>query len=132
MHVLPDARAFPKAVNAPLPESRSEFPAVISRAELVALALVALLTICVVAVLYTAKAFFLPVVAAFVVGTMLSPAAGFLEQYRIPPCHVGRADGEHGGRCWCFHCRADFVPRDAMEFAATRIGIAAERQAPCV
>ena len=84
MHVLPDARAFPKAVNAPLPESRSEFPAVISRAELVALALVALLTICVVAVLYTAKAFFLPVVAAFVVGTMLSPAAGFLEQYRIP------------------------------------------------
>jgi len=30
------------------------------------------------------KAFFLPVVAAFVVGTMLSPAAGFLERRRIP------------------------------------------------
>ena len=38
----------------------------------------------VVAVLYAAKAFFLPVVTAFVVGTMLSPAAGFLERHRIP------------------------------------------------
>ncbi|HEY4974538.1 MAG TPA: AI-2E family transporter, partial [Steroidobacteraceae bacterium] len=56
----------------------------IKRAELVAFALVALLVICVVAVLYAAKAFFLPVVAAFVVGTMLSPAAGLLERYRIP------------------------------------------------
>jgi predicted PurR-regulated permease PerM len=50
----------------------------------VAFALVALLVICVVAVLYAAKAFFLPVVMAFVVGTMLSPAAGFLERHRIP------------------------------------------------
>ncbi|MGB6252619.1 MAG: AI-2E family transporter, partial [Bradyrhizobium sp.] len=31
-----------------------------------------------------AKGFFLPIVAAFVVGTMLSPAAGFLERHRIP------------------------------------------------
>lgn len=46
--------------------------------------LISLLVICVVAVLYLAKAFFLPVVAAFVVGTMLSPAAGFLERHRIP------------------------------------------------
>jgi predicted PurR-regulated permease PerM len=57
---------------------------VIRRAEVVAFALVALLVICVVAVLYVAKAFFLPVVAAFVVGTMLSPAASFLERGRIP------------------------------------------------
>ena len=56
----------------------------IRRAEVVAFALVALLVICVVAVLYAAKAFFLPVVTAFVVGTMLSPAAGFLERRRIP------------------------------------------------
>ena len=49
-----------------------------------AFTLVALLVICVVAVLYAAKAFFLPVVMAFVVGTMLSPAANFLERYRIP------------------------------------------------
>lgn len=68
----------------PLPDSRSELPPVIRRAEVVAFALVALLIICVVAVLYAAKAFFLPVVMAFVVGTMLSPAAGFLERRRIP------------------------------------------------
>ncbi len=56
----------------------------IRRTEVVAFALVGLLLICVVAVLYVAKAFFLPVVTAFVVGTMLSPAAGFLERHRIP------------------------------------------------
>ncbi len=43
-----------------------------------------LLIICVVAVLYAAKAFFLPITMAFIVGTMLSPAASFLERYRIP------------------------------------------------
>jgi predicted PurR-regulated permease PerM len=73
-----------EAVGTPLPESRSELPPVIRRAEVVAFTLVALLIITVVAVLYVAKAFFLPVVMAFVVGTMLSPAAGFLERYRIP------------------------------------------------
>jgi predicted PurR-regulated permease PerM len=73
-----------EAVGTPLPESRSELPPVIRRGEVVAFTLVALLIITVVAVLYVAKAFFLPVVMAFVVGTMLSPAAGFLEQYRIP------------------------------------------------
>ena len=34
--------------------------------------------------LYAAKAFFLPIVMAFIVGTMLSPAASFLERRRIP------------------------------------------------
>jgi predicted PurR-regulated permease PerM len=67
-----------------LPDSSAEQPPVIRRAEVVAFALVGLLLICVVAVLYLAKAFFLPVVMAFVVGTMLSPAASFLERYRIP------------------------------------------------
>jgi predicted PurR-regulated permease PerM len=67
-----------------MPESKDEQPPVIRRAEVVAFALVALLVICVVAVLYAAKAFFLPVVLAFIVGTMLSPAAGFLERRRIP------------------------------------------------
>jgi predicted PurR-regulated permease PerM len=70
--------------GAPLPDSKAELPPVIRRAEVVAFALVALLVICVVAVLYAAKAFFLPIVSAFVVGTMLSPAAGFLERRRIP------------------------------------------------
>jgi predicted PurR-regulated permease PerM len=68
----------------PLPDSKVELPPIISRAEIVAFSLVSLLIICVVAVLYAAKAFFLPVVMAFIVGTMLSPAAGFLERYRIP------------------------------------------------
>ena len=85
MRVLPDERALPGAsVGTPLPDSKTDLPPVIRRAEVVAFVLVALLVICVIAVLYVAKAFFLPVVAAFVVGTMLSPAAGFLERRRIP------------------------------------------------
>jgi predicted PurR-regulated permease PerM len=79
MRVLPAQTA-----GKPLPDSKTEIPPVIRRAEVVAFALVALLLICIVAVLYAAKAFFLPVIAAFVVGTMLSPAAGFLERRRIP------------------------------------------------
>jgi predicted PurR-regulated permease PerM len=73
-----------ETVGTPLPDSKAELPPVIRRAEVVAFALVALLVICVGAVLYLAKAFFLPVVTAFVVGTMLSPAAGYLERRRIP------------------------------------------------
>src|SRR5450631_3570044 len=85
LRVLPNDRVLPReAAGKPVPESQGELPPVIRRAEVVAFALVALLVICVVAVLYAAKAFFLPVVMAFVVGTMLSPAAGFLERHRIP------------------------------------------------
>jgi predicted PurR-regulated permease PerM len=85
LRVLPNERApSSEAAGTPLSDSRNELPPVIRRAEVVAFALVALLVICVVAVLYFAKAFFLPVVAAFVVGTMLSPAANFLERRRIP------------------------------------------------
>src|ERR1700756_3212039 len=73
-----------ETTGTPLPDSQSELPPVIRRAEVVAFAQISLLLISVVAVLYVAKAFFLPVVAAFVVGTMLSPAAGFLERRRIP------------------------------------------------
>jgi len=68
----------------PVPDSRVEAPPVIRRAEVVAFALVALLIICVVAVLYVAKAFFLPITMAFIIGTMLSPAASLMERYRIP------------------------------------------------
>jgi predicted PurR-regulated permease PerM len=85
LRVLPNERVPAKDGNGtPLPDSKAEQPPVIRRAELVAFALVALLAICVVAVLYVAKALFLPVVSAFVVGTMLSPAAGFLERHKIP------------------------------------------------
>jgi predicted PurR-regulated permease PerM len=79
MRVLPN-----DPVGTPVPDSKAELPPVIRRAEVVAFALVALLVISVVVVLYAAKAFFLPVVAAFVVGTMLSPAAGYLERRHIP------------------------------------------------
>jgi predicted PurR-regulated permease PerM len=68
----------------PAPDSKAEPPPVIRRADVVTFALVALLIITVVAVLYAARAFFLPITMAFIVGTMLSPAAGFLERYRIP------------------------------------------------
>jgi predicted PurR-regulated permease PerM len=76
---LPDTRS-----SEPLPDSTSEQPPIIRRADFVAFALTGLLVISVVAVLYEAKAFFLPVVMAFVIGTMLSPAARLLERYRIP------------------------------------------------
>nr|WP_249157141.1 AI-2E family transporter [Bradyrhizobium sp. KB893862 SZCCT0404] len=68
----------------PLPGSTAELPPVIRRTEFVAFALAGLLLIAVVTVLYVARAFFLPVVMAFVVGTMLSPAATFLENRKVP------------------------------------------------
>src|ERR1700756_3212967 len=84
VRVLPSERLHNDAIGSPLPESRDEQPPVIRRAEVVAFALVGLLVLSMVAVLYFAKAFFLPVVLAFVVGTMLSPAASFLERCKIP------------------------------------------------
>src|SRR6266566_6942312 len=86
VRVLPSEREpTPSEANGKaLPESKSEQPPAIRRTEVVIFALVTLLLISVFAVLYVAKAFFLPVVAAFVVGTMLSPAAYFLERHRIP------------------------------------------------
>jgi len=82
---LPGERQFPNGhEGTPVPDSRSELPPVIRRTEVVAIALVGLLIICIIASLYLAKAFFLPITMAFIVGTMLSPAASFLERYRIP------------------------------------------------
>lgn len=85
MRVLPSERSLSTAPEgAPVPDGNSETLPGIRRAEVVAFTLVGLLIICVVAVLYLAKAFFLPVVMAFVVGTMLSPAASLLGSYKIP------------------------------------------------
>jgi predicted PurR-regulated permease PerM len=75
---------MPPAAGTPVTDSKAELPPVIRRAEVVAFALVSLLVICVIAVLYAAKAFFLPITMAFIVGTMLSPAASLLGRYRIP------------------------------------------------
>ena len=69
-------------LGTPAPESVDEQPPIIRRAEIVALSLIALMVIGTIAVLYVARAFFLPIVSAFVFGTMLSPAAKFLERYR--------------------------------------------------
>lgn len=70
--------------STPLNGSRLERPPIIQRTEIVTICLIGLLLISVTAVLYVGRAFFLPIVTAIVVGTMLSPAAKFLEQYRIP------------------------------------------------
>ncbi|MFB9270207.1 AI-2E family transporter [Bradyrhizobium erythrophlei] len=85
MRVLPSDRVVATAPEgAPVPDSKVELPPAIRRTEVMAFALVGLLVITVVAVLYVAKAFFLPITMAFIVGTMLSPAASFLERHRIP------------------------------------------------
>ena len=85
MRVLPSERLLSNTPSStPVSDTVAELPPVIRRTEIVALALVGLLLISIGAVLYLAKGFFLPVVMGFVVGTMLSPAANFLERYRIP------------------------------------------------
>jgi len=68
----------------PVPDSTSELLALMRHRDAITIALVGLFLIAATAALYVAKAFFLPVVMAFVVGTMLSPAASVLERYRIP------------------------------------------------
>ncbi|WP_407167216.1 AI-2E family transporter [Bradyrhizobium sp. ORS 111] len=85
MRVLPSERFLTDTPEGtPVPDSKAERPPLIRRAEVVAFTLVALLVIAVVTVLDLARAFFLPITMAFVIGTMLSPAASFLERYRIP------------------------------------------------
>jgi predicted PurR-regulated permease PerM len=82
---LPGERKLPSVTEGtPVHDSAGELPPVIRRTEVVAFALVALLIIVVIAGLYLARAFFLPITMAFIIGTMLSPAASFLERYRIP------------------------------------------------
>ena len=73
---MPGERQLPNGnEGTPVPDSKAEMPPVIRRTEVVAIALVGLLIICIIAGLYLAKAFFLPITMAFIVGTMLSPAA---------------------------------------------------------
>ena len=73
-----------QSAGKPIKDSAEERPPIIRRAEVVAFALVALLIITLIAVLYLARTLLLPLVAAFVVGTMLSAGAAYLERFRIP------------------------------------------------
>jgi predicted PurR-regulated permease PerM len=85
LRLQPNERALANdVVRTNVPDKDADSSPTIGRFDLVEFSLIALLVISIVAVLYFAKAFFLPIVAAFVVGTMLSPAAGFLERRRIP------------------------------------------------
>src|SRR5262249_34073266 len=52
--------------------------------QIAAWSLLILATIAVGEVLYAARVLMLPIVAAFVIGAMLSPAAKFLERYKVP------------------------------------------------
>jgi predicted PurR-regulated permease PerM len=83
VRILPSERLLSRAPKPPN-GSVSRSPAAIRSTDVIAFALVVLLVISLVAVLFVAKAFLLPVVMAFVVGTMLSPAANLLERYRLP------------------------------------------------
>jgi predicted PurR-regulated permease PerM len=85
VRVLQSERLIPgTSEGTPLAESHAEAPPIIRRTEFVAFALGGLLLIAVVAMLYVARGFFLPVVMAMVAGTMLSPAASFLERRGVP------------------------------------------------
>jgi predicted PurR-regulated permease PerM len=79
-----DRQPANSAEGRPVPDSKGELPPVIRRTEVVVFALIGLLIICTITGLYLARAFFLPITMAFIVGTMLSPAASFMERYRVP------------------------------------------------
>lgn len=78
-----------KPADQPARASQHDSPvAATARADperVIALALVGLLIISVVFVLYVARTLLLPIIAAIVVGTMLSSGARFLQRHRIPP-----------------------------------------------
>ena len=86
----------------------------------------------IVAVLYFAKPFFLPVVLAFVVGTMLSPAANLLERYKIPRAVGAILIVTAVTATIVIHDRPDLLAPDGLERAPARTRRAAERQAACV
>ncbi|MGO3933252.1 AI-2E family transporter [Rhodopseudomonas pseudopalustris] len=71
-------------VGTPVPDSSTGIPPLIRRNEVISTAVVGLFVVVIIGSLYIAKPFFLPVITAFVVGTMLAPAAGLLEQHRVP------------------------------------------------
>jgi predicted PurR-regulated permease PerM len=83
-HLPSERQLAQESQGTPVADSKFELPPVIRRQEVVAICLAGLLMICIITGLYLARAFFLPITMAFIVGTMLSPAASFLERLRIP------------------------------------------------
>jgi predicted PurR-regulated permease PerM len=81
VRIVPNERLL---FRAPKLDDGSTSSVALRRADVIAFALVGLFVISIIAVLFVAKAFLLPVVMAFVVGTMLSPAANLLERYGLP------------------------------------------------
>ena len=79
-----NAKPVERASGEPMPETHAEQPILLRRADIVAAALVGLLLVATIGLLYLAKPFLLPVAMAFVIGTMLSPAATYLERHRVP------------------------------------------------
>lgn len=73
-----------RRVGTPIPEAHAEQPTLLKRADLVAISLFGLLLIALIGLLYFARPFLLPVAMAFVIGTMLAPAATYLEKHHIP------------------------------------------------
>lgn len=78
-------REFPlHSIGTPVDESPESGPPIIRRTQITAFALIALLIIASIAVLYAARTLLMPIVAAFVVGTMMSSGAAFLQRWRLP------------------------------------------------
>ena len=73
-----------ETIGEPVPDSTALSPPIIQRAEIVSFCLITLVILAIVTVLYVARAFFLPVVTAIILGTMLSPAAKRLEALHVP------------------------------------------------
>lgn len=71
-------------MNSSADQRKDDRPPIVRRADVVSFSLAGLFIIAIIAVLYFARAFFLPTVTALVIGTMLSPAAKFFERYGIP------------------------------------------------
>ena len=124
---------FPaKRIGTPLPDSTSELPPVIRRAEVVAFALVALLVICRRRRSLRRQGVLSPGGDGIrgrhhaVAGRRISRAAS------NSPRGVGGSDRDRGRRRRRLHRRPDLFPADGMEHAAAGAGIAAEGQAACV
>ena len=68
----------------PVPDDPEPRPPALRRTEVLVLSLLTLAIICVFVMLYLARSLFLPLTAAFVIGTMFAPTASKLERRGVP------------------------------------------------